>query len=284
MAIPSPAARPLHQRLWSFLTSRKVTAVLLLLILLVLLLGLVLPQVPHDLDAAGQAAWWAAAHERYGLRLDFYQRLSLTDLFGSALFLALLAALLLNTLCCTLARLGRLWREATRRPVLRLPDAAHDAPDWQAEGISLQAARRALRRWGWRLHEQIGAPHYLYSERWRLAPLGTVLTHLGLFFFVLAALLHGVLATREPLLAAGASAGLVLEIEAVYDPSVGPFVAGGLLLSIGASLSLFFPRRRLWARLDEGRLQVRLGMEEPAAAEEIARLERRLAQPPGGSG
>lgn len=284
MASPPPAAQPLSQRLWGFLTSRKVTAALLLALLVVLLLSLWLPQVPRDLDAASQAAWWAAARERYGPRLERYERLGLTDLFGSALFLGLLAALLLNTLCCTVGRLERLWREARRRPTLPLPEAAYAAPDWQADGISPPAARRALRRWGSRLYERPGSPHHLYRECWRLAPLGTVLTHLGLLCFALAALLHGTLASREPLLASSEQPGMIVEMEAVYDPGVGPFVVGGLLLTIGASLSLFFPRHRLWARLHEDRLQVRLGMEESAAAAEIARLERRLGRPPGGPG
>lgn len=283
MVTPSPGPRPLHRRLWSLLTSHQVAAVLLLAVLLVLLLSLWLPQTPHDLPAAGREAWWAAARERYGPRLELYQRLGLTNLHGSAVFLGLLAALLLNTLLCTVERLGRLWREMVRRPALHLPEAAYAEPDWQAEGVTPARARRALQRWGCRRHESPGPPLLLCSERWRLAPLGTLLTHLGLFLFVLAALLHSTLAVREPLLAPASAPGMVLELEAVYDPGAAPFVAGGLLLTAGAGLSLLFPRRRVWARLDEGRLQVRLDVAGPAAAEEIAHLERRLGRPPGGA-
>jgi cytochrome c biogenesis protein ResB len=279
----TPASQPLYRRLWNLMTSRKIAAVLLLATLLVLLLGLWFPQVPHDLDAAGQDAWWAAARERYGPRLERYERLGLTDLYGSPLFLGLLAALLLNTLLCTVERFGRLWREAMRRPAVCLPDAAYAAPDWQAEGVTLEAARQAMRCPRSRLRENPGRPHYLYGERWRLAPLGTVLTHLGLFLFVLAALLHGALASRERLLVPASAPDAVVEVEAVYDPGAGPFVAGGFLLTAGGSLSLLFPRRRVWARLDAGRLQVRLSLEGPAAAAEIARLERRLGRPPGGA-
>jgi len=277
-----PAAQPLHRRLWNLLTSRRVAAALALALLTVLLLGLALPQVPRDLDTAGREDWWAAARERYGARLELYRRLGLTDLFGSALFLVPAAALLLNTLCCTIARFGRLWREATRRPALRLPAPAYAEPDWQAEQVTPQQARRALRRWGYRLYEDPGPPRHLYSEAWRLAPLGTILTHLGLFFFVLAALLHGALAARQPLLVPSSVPGMTVEVEVVYDPGAGPFVAGGFLLAAGSALGLLFPRRRVWAQLEEGRLQVRLGVEGPAAADEVARLERRLGRPPGG--
>lgn len=280
MATSSPQPTPPPRRLWNLLTARRTAAVLLLALLLVLLLGLWLPQEPHDVDAAGRAAWWAAAHERYGPRLDLYQRLGLTDIPGSALFIGLAAALLVNALCCTAARLGRLWREATRRPAIALPDAAYAEPTWQAAGVTAEQARKALRRRGARLHETPGPPHLLYSEGWRLAPLGTLLTHLGLSLLVLAALLHVTLASRQELLVPAGSAAL--EMEVVYDPGAGPFVAGGLLLTIGSALGLLFPRRRTWARLAGGCLQVRLGMEGPAAAEEIARLESRLGHQPGG--
>jgi len=274
----------LHRRLWAFLTSRQVAVVLLLAALAILLLSLGLPQVPRDLPAAGLAAWWTAARERYGDTLDLYQRLGLTNLFGSPAFVAILAALLLNTLLCTVDRLGRLWREARRQPTLRLPDEAYADADWQAEGVTPAQARRALRRFGARLHELAGRPHYFYSERWRLAPLGTVLTHLALFLLALAALLHSQLAWSDQQRVEAQDPGMILEIETVYDPGAGPFVAGGILLTAGCSLSLLFPSRRLWARLeDEGDLRVCLGVEESAVPEEIGRLEHRLRQPLGGA-
>jgi len=282
---PPASRRTFAHRTWALLTSRQLAVVLLLAALAILLLSLVLPQMPRDLDAAGQLAWWEAARERYGPRLDTYQHLGLVTLTTSPTFLAIVLALLLSTLACTVERLGRLWREARRAPALCLPEKAYTAVDWQAEGLAPDQARRALRRFGARLQETAGPPHYFYSANWRLAPLGTVLTHLGLFLLATAALLHGQLAWRQARLV-GPLPGdptMLLEVEEVYDPGAGPFVAGGLLFALGSALSLLFPARQLWARLGEdGRLQVRFGMEEGAGAEERARLDWRLGRIRGG--
>lgn len=191
--------RSLPRRLWHLVTSRRLTAVLLIALLTLLLAALLLPQRPGDADAAGRQAWETAARERYGERYDLYDRLGLFTLPRTPLFLALAAALLLNTLACTVDRLAALWRALTRRPAVRLPDAAYGSPDWQAAGVELSTARRALRRPGWRLWSAPGPPDHFYSQRWRAAPLGTFLTHLGLFLFALAALLHSRAAWRERL-------------------------------------------------------------------------------------
>ncbi len=42
-----------------------------------------------------------------------------------------------------------------------------------------------------------------------------------------------------------------LEVEAVHDPAFPFLLSAGCLLVVGSSLSLLFPRRCFWARLDE---------------------------------
>ncbi len=450
MAARQNLFRSLPRRLWRLAASRTLTAVLLSTLLLLLLGSLLLPQQPGGIDEAGRQTWEAVARQRYGERYDLYQQLGLFAIPRTPLFLALAAALLLNAMACTVDRLGALWRALTRRPAVRLPDAAYSSPDYQVEGINPRAARRALRRPLWRLWSVPGPPDHFYSATWRLAPLGTLLTHLGLFLFALSALLHGPLAWRErlrldagaaeptalarrpwcsaayagwrvaerpggrnlvegrirvawaggtqegwlgpaaPLAAGGArfhlaSHGLVLrvtaypedggrpaeitpaddgpeggggerpalihypegttarsfeitfsptwyvtvaptpatlaglrmeplavrveqegrlvfagvvasdeylelpggklllhgerylEVDAVYDPGAGPFLAGGFLLTLGSGMGLLVPSRRLWARREEdGTLRVRLGMDAEAARETAACLARRL--------
>ena len=116
MAGRSRSKRTPLGHLWGFMTSRKVTVVLLLGIAVLLGLGLWLPQEPGDLDAAGLEQWWAAAEARYGGRWVAYDRLGLLHLYRTPTFLALLSALLVNALACTVDRLGRLWRAVIRIP------------------------------------------------------------------------------------------------------------------------------------------------------------------------
>ncbi len=193
--------KALWHRLWDFLASRRVAVILLLLVLLLTLAGLVVPQQPAELDEAGRKAWQEVMQERYGPAWETYEALGLSDLFHTPLFWALAAALLLNTLACTLDRSGRLLRSMRRPPVLRLPEEAY-APAGRRGGArlySLPEARRALRRGGFRLWEEPGPPHYFYGERPRLAPLGTLLSHLGLLLLIPGLLLQS-LAWRERLI------------------------------------------------------------------------------------
>jgi len=193
------------RRIWGFLCSRRVTVALLLAIGAVLLVGLWVPQVPGEVDAAGQAQWWSAARARFGDNTDWMARLGLFNLFRTPLFVALLAALLLNNLACTVARLGRLWRELVRRPTVRLPDAAYRpaAPGElglsPGQALSGEQIWRVLRQRGYR-REVSGGRQYFYGASPRLAPVGTLLTHVSLLLFALAALGHTQAAWRQRLI------------------------------------------------------------------------------------
>lgn len=191
MADRSEVENNLFKRLWGFLTSRRLAVVLLLSTLALLLLGLFFPQEPVDLGPAELDRWRAAVEAHLGEHLSQYERWGLTHLYRTPTFLALLAALLLNTLCCTLERLGRLWRAAIRRPPLQLPLSSYGEYTPPAEGVTPGQFQRQLRRQRYRVQvEETSEAVYFYGERFRWAPLGTVLSHLGLFFVALAALLH----------------------------------------------------------------------------------------------
>lgn len=240
MADASQGRRSPWRRFWNFLASRRMAVVLLLLILLLALASLVVPQRPAELDAAGLQAWQEGMRERYGPAWETYEALGLTDLFHTPLFWALAAALFLNTLACTLDRMGRLLRAMRRPPILRLPEAAYAPAErrGKAPPYSLQEARRHLRRWGYRLWEEPGWPHYFYGETPRLAPLGTLLSHLGLLLLVPALLLQP-LAWRERLiLDAGTSSMTLFHHPAcnVAALALQAQEAGGFLRSISGEL------------------------------------------------
>ncbi len=181
-------------RLWGLLTSRLLAVVLFLLLLGLLLLAVWFPQEPADLDSTALAHWRDLAAERLGTRLALYEALGLLHLFRTPFFWTLAGLLLLNTLCCTLDRLGGLWRAATRRPVIALPASAYPAPAWEVPGVTPEHLRRALR---WRACRTWSEAGHLYAETFPLARLGTVLGHLGLFFLLLSAILHGAFSWRE---------------------------------------------------------------------------------------
>ncbi len=240
MAVP-PQGHPLWRRFWNFLASRRVAVILLLLVLLLALAGLAVPQRPVEPDAAGLKVWQEGMRERYGPAWGVYEALGLTEIFHTSLFWALAAALFLNTLACTVDRLGRLLREMKRPPALRLPETAYallgggDAPP---HPCSLGEARRYLRRWGYRLWEEPGRPYYFYGETPRLAPLGTLLSHLGLLLLVPALLLQP-LAWRERLILDAEASPSALShrpVCAVSALTLQAEEAGGFLRSISGEL------------------------------------------------
>lgn len=191
----------LARRVWGFLTSRKVALVLLLIALVFLTTALWIPQLPPELDEAGRAEWRDDLRQQYGSRLDSYERLGLTHVYSTPAFLGLLAALLVNTLSCTLDRISAVWRWASRRPAHRLPEAAYGKADWTVEGVTPEEARRLLQRIRFRVRWRDSGPSlYAYAETSRLPALGTVVSHLGLLFLALAALLHTQISWRERLL------------------------------------------------------------------------------------
>lgn len=93
---------------WQGLGSTRLAALLLAAVLLASLLASLFPQMPAD--PAARQAWLTATALRYGNATDLLRTVGLFDVGHALWFLALLGALLLNTLACTLQRLPCLWR------------------------------------------------------------------------------------------------------------------------------------------------------------------------------
>ncbi len=93
---------------WQRLGSSRLAAILLGALLLASLLSSLFPQMPAD--PAAHQAWLTAAALRYGDATDLLYAAGLFDFGHAPWFLALLGALLLNMLACTLQRLPHLWR------------------------------------------------------------------------------------------------------------------------------------------------------------------------------
>jgi cytochrome c biogenesis protein len=184
-------------RLWRFLGSTKLAVVLLIAVLLGALVGTLFAQLTPDMaaDPAASARWLTAAQEKYGFLFGLYRALGLFDVYHSPWFLALIAALLLNTLVCTVDRLPVLWRAVTARPRIEQVETFYERmPNRVSLPVaSVQRGEQALRRVLGRRHypvvaERQGGVTYLFAERNRLARLATLVTHTSLVLLVLGTL------------------------------------------------------------------------------------------------
>jgi cytochrome c biogenesis protein len=190
--------------LWRFLGSTRLALILLLALLLALLVASLFPQMPTD--PALRQTWLKAVALRYGPFTGLLHRLGLFDAFHSLWYLALLAALLLNTLICTVQRLPRLWRSLTTPPTVVRPDAfyqgfAHRA-EWEVgslqEGVA--TAQATLRRHRYRVkveHDQEVGCATVYAERGRWGQAATAVSHLAALILLLAVGLRPVLSWQE---------------------------------------------------------------------------------------
>jgi cytochrome c biogenesis protein len=199
-------------RLWRFLGSTRVAVVLLVVVLLGALVGTLFPQLTPDMaaDPAASARWLTTAQEKYGFLFGLYRAVGLFDVYHSPWFLVLVAALLLNTVVCTVDRLRVLWKAVTARPRIEHAESFYER---MPNHISLrvtsveqgeQALRRVLGRRRYRVvAERQDGVTYLFAERNRLARLATLVTHASLVLLVLGILWSGWGGWRERAVALG---------------------------------------------------------------------------------
>jgi cytochrome c biogenesis protein len=199
-------------RLWRFLGSTGLAVVLLIAVLLGALVGTLFAQLTPDMaaDPAASARWLTAAQEKYGFLFGLYRALGLFDVYHSSWFLALVAALLLNTVVCTVDRLRVLWKAVTARPRIEQAETFYERmPNHVSLAIaSVEQGEQALRRvLGRRRYhvvaERQGGVTYLFAERNRLARLSTLVTHTSLVLLVLGTLWSGWGGWRERAVALG---------------------------------------------------------------------------------
>ena len=184
---------------WRQLCSLKLAVILLIAVAAATALGSLFPQMPAGIpaDPTAQANWLAIVGERYGAAAGFLQALGLFDLYHAPWFIALLAALLLNTAACTLERFARIWRTTFAALRVLRPDAFYRTGTYRAAwtvatGRSLAGLAEALKviltRHRYRLCvEESDGVIYLFAERFRWTRLGTLITHTGLVLLVIGA-------------------------------------------------------------------------------------------------
>jgi len=329
----SPWLRSWLRAAWRQLCSLRLTVILLIAVTAAAVLGTLFPQMPSGVaaDPAARAEWLTTARERYGGVAGLFQTLGFFTLYHTRWFLALLAALFINGLACTLDRFAPIWRAAFAPPRVVRPEAFYRAgvrhvawpvPAGHSPTRLAEAVGAALARRRYRLHvaESDGAI-YLLAERFRWTRLGTLITHAGLVLLVVGGLWSGWGAWREealtftpgqvrevghgrdfalrfdgleidrypnglpreyrvhlavlkrgeevlsrevrlsaPLSYEGVAfylyayepaddGGYKVTLMAVHDPGFWPVIAAAGVLLAGVLLTIYFPRRRFWARV-----------------------------------
>jgi len=225
--------------LWRIWSSMRLAAILLLALLLASLVLSLFPHMPDD--PVTRESWLAAARLRYGPAVGLWQALGLFAGHRSPLFLALFAALLLNTAACTVRRFVALCRSLTRAPVVIQSPAFYEqavvAARWPAplkEDV-LERVRQSLARHGYRVCVSPAAHDtHLYAERGKWGQLGSPVSHVAAIAFFLALL-----------------AGPALRWQTSNDPTFWPAIGALSVFLVATLASLWVPHRRLWLHIDE---------------------------------
>ena len=195
-------AQPIVKRAWRFIVRMDVASILILVVLVLVALGSFFPQRGFEAgtDPTSLARWETGLRSRYGELTSLLSALQVFQFFHTPVFTLLLALLGVITLLCTLNRWGSLWRQVFRREVgcsestfISAPLSAHleinsglsHPPPETAVGAGFPQIsailQGSLERGGFRVRtEQDGETLYLRADRYRLAILGTLISHLGM--------------------------------------------------------------------------------------------------------
>jgi len=193
----NPLAR-FGQGLWRLATSVDVAVAQIIVLASLAAVGMTLQQLPDFAyrSPGDYATAIEAIHARYDTVLgpglvNVLERLGAFGVFKSGIFSFGLLILVISIVICTLDRTPKLWRDVSAVRVVQ-PEPFFDPrlPDRAAmDGVSATAVATAARRRGFHLREA-SAPDgtaYLYGDRHQYTKLATLLTHLGLVLFLVAA-------------------------------------------------------------------------------------------------
>ena len=230
--IPSPG--PL---VWRTLTSVRGAILIVLVLASAALIGVVVPQVPPGIlsDPPLLDAWLADRREIFGPLTRPMFEAGTFDLFHSWWFRGILVYLSVAITACTYHRLPALWKQAFHLQ-RRIPDALFARASTEAILVAdtdwLEAAMRRrhfrVQRWEDGAAGDDGAT-YLFADRFGWTVLATLITHLALILFLVAALVSrlsgfdGTLTIGEGTSAAVFPVGSEDQIHVQVDRAVGTF-------------------------------------------------------------
>jgi hypothetical protein len=140
---------------WRALASTRLALWLLAGLGLLMLTGTLLPQLPAAMDESARATWFQLAQQKYGSLYTPLRFLGLFELYRSPGFLALAAAVSVNTALCTINRLRALSRMIRKGRIaalgtlithvavitLLLSLVVSDGYSWQESAVTLAAGQ-----------------------------------------------------------------------------------------------------------------------------------------------
>jgi len=214
--------------LWHLFTSVDFAVIQIILLVLMALVGMTIRQIPDF--AFRSATDYAAAlddiHARYDPLLGaalvgVLDRLWVFTIFKSPWFSVALVVLIVSIVVCTLDRTPRLWRGVSEIRVAQ-PEPFFDPilPDRAAmTAVPAESVRQVLERTGFHVREETApdGTRYLYGDRHRYTKLATLLTHLGLILFLIAAAATARLGDEQGLVVAEGSS---LTVQPIGTPGL----------------------------------------------------------------
>jgi len=234
----APGLRPLERLadlFWRLFTSVNFAVLQILVLALLGVVGMTIRQLPSFAfrSSSDYSAEMTKLHAVYGPAfgsgfVDLLERLQLFHVFGSPWFQGGLVLLVISIVICTIDRTPRLYRQATEIRVVQ-PEAYFDPrlldrvriAGSNGVGAALTAAdvRAALARHRFHVREADGSggARYLYGDRNRWTKLATLITHLGLVLFVLAAAITTLFGDEQGLVVAE---GDTLTVQPIGTPGL----------------------------------------------------------------
>jgi cytochrome c biogenesis protein ResB len=240
---------PLRAVWWLF-TNVRFAVVLLAVLCALSLLGVVLPQMPLNVrgDVVAEQQWLDIQEGRFGFLTPVLDRAHLFDVFHARWFPVLLALTSVSTGAFVLSRVPGVWRAITQ-PRKRMPERYFEmAPDrLNVEGaLDIDRLVTALRSSRYRVerYTETGTT-YLFADRFAWAQVGSLLTHIAVIVFILAAVVSKADAFESPLfLAEGATLPVFPvrdadQIQVELRDAKGEFAPNGQPLDYRADLTLY---------------------------------------------
>jgi cytochrome c biogenesis protein len=195
---PTNPLAQLGRGIWRLLTAVDFAVIQIIFLSILAVVGMTLQQLPDF--AFRSPGDYAGAIEEIHIRYDpvlgpglvnVLERLGAFSIFKSAIFGIGLVVLVVSIVVCTLDRTPRLWRDVSVVRVAQ-PEPFFDPrlPDRAAmTGVGAVELASVVSRHGFHVRDEqaTDGTAYLYGDRHQYTKLATLLTHLGLILFLVAA-------------------------------------------------------------------------------------------------
>ena len=227
----------------------------IIILVIVGVIGMTVTQLPDFAfrTTADYIAQMEIIHAKYDPAIgagavSILERLQVFNIFTAWWFSALLVLLVISIVVCTLNRTPKLWRTSAEIRVVQ-PDPFYNPilPDRAAvTGMDADSVRSALRRSHFHIREaEMGGVQYFYGDRHRWTKMATLISHLGLILFLVAAAVtsrlgfeSGIELTTgesQPVQAIGTPGVLVVKSFGFSDPTA----ADGTVLDYTTDLGVY---------------------------------------------